>query len=70
MLRMKPEGMIAVDGRSYRYELTNDREPFIEVFAPEGYVFGGELSSLLCVSKADALERIRMLPLGAGEPMP
>ena len=40
----------------------------IEVFPPEGYNFGGELSSLLCHSWEDASKRASQYKLKKGEP--
>ena len=39
---------------------TTDRQPRLEVFAPDGYLFAQDhVSSLVCLDRADATERVR-----------
>ncbi len=42
------------------YEWTNDRVKRFEVFAPDGWMFApSDVTSFVCVNRADAIERVR-----------
>jgi hypothetical protein len=40
------------------WEWTQDRNPRFEVFAPDGFLFNGDVSSFVCLDRSDALDRI------------